>query len=392
LSTASSDKALAVRERAPIQMGTRGVELRTMEDLYRFAQAVAMTPFAPKDFKTPEAIMIACQYGLELGLTPMQSLQSVAVINGKPSLYGDGLLGVVLASGLVDDFSEVLEGEGDERRAVCRVKRRGVSTVCERTFSVKDAKAAGLWGKGGPWSSYPNRMLGMRARSWALRDLFSDVTRGMIAVEEALDIPVKNVAPLSEAPPPAHFPVTPKTLTLVRSRAKNAKLDPEALSLERYGQELADLSQPDALDLLDHILTREPGGTPTGAELLDRIKENAPEVGAVMEAHMPARHEPDVLDAEEEPPPAEVLDALGEAIARDDEREEDEERAAIQDADERLTKDELSTLRAMWQASKLNATSDLAAFAAAFAAKPDAIPRRHLEDALSWISEHKRRK
>jgi hypothetical protein len=118
----------------------------------------------------------------------------------------------------------------------------------------------------------------------------------------------------------------------------------------------------------------EPAQT-RAAEVLGRIRENAPEVAEAMEPYLP--DEPD--------------DVL-EAVARDDEREEEAERAAIQGADERLTKDELATLRAMWQASKLNATSDLAAFAAAFSAKPDAIPRRHLEDALSWISEHKRRK
>ncbi len=53
----------------------------------------------------------------------------------------------------------------------------------------KDAKRAGLWGKGGPWTAYPKRMLQMRARGFALRDAFPDVLKGMISVEEAQDYP-----------------------------------------------------------------------------------------------------------------------------------------------------------------------------------------------------------
>jgi hypothetical protein len=58
-----------------------------------------------------------------------------------------------------------------------------------RSFSVADAKKASLWGKAGPWSNYPKRMLQMRARSWALRDAFPDVLRGIGIKEEQHDIP-----------------------------------------------------------------------------------------------------------------------------------------------------------------------------------------------------------
>ena len=58
-----------------------------------------------------------------------------------------------------------------------------------------DAKKAGLWGKQGPWSQYPNRMLLMRARTYAYRDCFPDRMRGMLTAEEAHDMPKqeKNV-------------------------------------------------------------------------------------------------------------------------------------------------------------------------------------------------------
>jgi hypothetical protein len=57
-----------------------------------------------------------------------------------------------------------------------------------RTFSVADAKRAKLWFKAGPWTTYPDRMLQMRARGFAIRDVFPDALRGVITAEEAVDI------------------------------------------------------------------------------------------------------------------------------------------------------------------------------------------------------------
>jgi hypothetical protein len=59
----------------------------------------------------------------------------------------------------------------------------------ESRFSVEDAKRAGLWGKQGPWTAYPKRMLSMRARGFAIRDCFADVLKGLITAEEAQDYP-----------------------------------------------------------------------------------------------------------------------------------------------------------------------------------------------------------
>lgn len=56
-----------------------------------------------------------------------------------------------------------------------------------RSFSVSDAKKAGLWNKQGPWQQYPKRMLQMRARAWALRDGCADMLRGFQVREEVED-------------------------------------------------------------------------------------------------------------------------------------------------------------------------------------------------------------
>ena len=159
--------------------------------MWRFAQCVCKSGMAPKGVNTPEAAVIALQAGFEVGLGPWAAMQSMAVINNRPTIFGDAMLGVCQSSGLFDHgaFEESHQGSGDDTRHLCTVRRLGDAKPITRTFSVADAKKASLWGKQGPWTQYPKRMLQMRARSWALRDAFPDVLKGIYSTEEALDIP-----------------------------------------------------------------------------------------------------------------------------------------------------------------------------------------------------------
>lgn len=161
---------------------------QTFDQLMTFADMAAKSDMVPKDFKgKPGNIVLAVQMGAELGLSPMQSLSSIAVINGRPGVWGDGLIGICRQSPLCQDIIEWTENEGDEMIAYCTAKRRGATDVTAR-FSVVDARKAGLWGKD-IWAKYPARMLQNRARGFALRDQFPDLLRGLKTIEELRDTP-----------------------------------------------------------------------------------------------------------------------------------------------------------------------------------------------------------
>jgi hypothetical protein len=165
-----------------------GLSLLTFEDAWRFAKMVANSDFAPKEFRgKPEACLLAIQKGAEVGLTPLEALQSIAVINGRPTIWGDAALALVQSSSQCLYVREYTEGEGDNLTAVCEVQRRGYPQPTVAKFSVADAKKAGLWGKSGPWTQYPARMLALRARGFALRNAFADALRGLVTAEEAQD-------------------------------------------------------------------------------------------------------------------------------------------------------------------------------------------------------------
>jgi hypothetical protein len=173
---------------------TTGLALQTFEDAFRFSKLVANSEFSPKDFRgKPESCLLAIQHGAEVGLSPMQSLQSIAVINGRPCVWGDAALALVQSAAVCDFVYETVDGEGDSQTATCQAKRKGYERPTVSTFSVADAKRAGLWGKSGPWTQYPKRMLQLRARGFALRDAFPDVLRGLVTAEEARDYQPEKV-------------------------------------------------------------------------------------------------------------------------------------------------------------------------------------------------------
>ena len=215
------------RELAPkpsATFGTRGIVIGQYDELVRFSQTVANSGLAPKGMEKPESVFVAVQMGLEVGLPPMAALQNIAVINGRPAIWGDAQLAVCRGTGEMEIFEEWYEvkGErsprnpqqfGDDVTAVCRVKREGGQEI-ESAFSVADAKRANLWGKAGPWTQYPARMLRNRARSFALRDAFGDALKGFKSVEEVRDLPEeREVKPLGPV-----FTPEPETPALLESQ------------------------------------------------------------------------------------------------------------------------------------------------------------------------------
>ena len=184
-----------------IALGSSGVNFQTIKELQQFALCVCKSGLAPKGMERPESVIVAIQMGLECGLRPMQALQNIAVINGRPSIWGDAALALVRGSGMLESYEaeEIGDPMEDSWGYRVTVKRRG-EKACSETFTVADAKAAGLWKKSGPWSQYPKRMLMWRARGFLLRDQFGDVLKGMAIAEEQSDMVDVTTQVESDAP------------------------------------------------------------------------------------------------------------------------------------------------------------------------------------------------
>ena len=158
---------------------------RSLKEALQLASLLSKSKLIPKGFENPEACLVGILYGMEVGLSPIAALQRMAIIDGRPTIWGDAALALVQASGLLVKIEERIERDQiQSKRAICQVQRAGRSGPITRSFSIEDAKRAGLWQKPGPWTDYPDRMLMMRARAFALRDAFPDVLMGLYFREE----------------------------------------------------------------------------------------------------------------------------------------------------------------------------------------------------------------
>lgn len=250
----------------------RGIQLNSFETGWRIAGAIVTAGMQPKSFgevqqgapdnvrkaqfeRARSACFVAMQAGAEIGLSPMQAIQNIAVINGKPGIYGPAALGLVKASGLLVGIVEGIEGKGNERFAFCKLQRVGEPERCF-TFSVSDAKVAGLWGKSGPWTQYPDRMLTARARGFALRDVFPDVLLGLAySIEELSDGSAERVHDV--APPP---PVQLGTPPVIEVSEATEVVAGAALPKPTPPAPAAPSAEPTSSDLNDFLDAAEEGG------------------------------------------------------------------------------------------------------------------------------------
>lgn len=237
LKPADAPKPLPGTDLAPLRGGgsVAAIIPQNLTEITMLASMIAEADWAPKSYRlpvpklptgqrdrttpadempySPAKIAVGIMHGMELNLKPIQALQAIAVINGMPSIYGDAALAVVRASGLLLDFEEVpIMGDytaaGEQRGETltfkdvvigyeCRAVRKGQETPIVQRFTIVEARKAGLWGKEGPWTNYPQRMFQMRARSWCLRDAFPDVLKGLPIFEEAIDVGTVQSQPVA---------------------------------------------------------------------------------------------------------------------------------------------------------------------------------------------------
>lgn len=198
----SESTALAVAARQQF-----GLVPQSMDEALQFADYLAASELVPKNYRgRPADCFIALAWGMEVGLKPIQSINSIATINGKPGIFGDAGKAILLSHGCIieEDDTEVVKSK---TRGRCKITRPGRPPT-ERTFSLEDAKTAGLWGKEGPWKTYPWRQMAWRAFWFAARDCAADLLRGMAGAEELADYPSepRDMGPADVVQPTAPAP------------------------------------------------------------------------------------------------------------------------------------------------------------------------------------------
>lgn len=185
-------------------------DFRSLEEKVKFGELVVSSGLA-LGHKSAASVVVALQFGMELGLKPMQALRLTTVINGRPSLSADGCVAIALSHPDCVYFRAV---EETAERATWETMRKGLPEPKRFTFTMEEAKRAKL-ATSQVWTSYPQRMLAARAKKYLAQDVYPDILGGVLCTEELEDMGGATPTPTTfeplqprrlserpEAPPP----------------------------------------------------------------------------------------------------------------------------------------------------------------------------------------------
>lgn len=255
---------------------------QSFEQALTFANYLAESDMVPKQYRgRPGDCLIAMQWGYEIGLKPLQALQSIAAVNGKPNIFGDVGKAMLLAAGceIDEDDTAIIRATGIAR---CKITRPGRRPV-ERTYSIEDAQTAKLWGKEGPWRTNPFRQMAWRAFWFAARDAAADLLRGMSGAEETADMLANkdmgaaDVVGTPPPPPPAPLVAWPDDAFKARlskwQKAINegARHD-DILQFARTKGALSE-EQEKAIRALTAVVENEADATPLADQIAQQLRD-----------------------------------------------------------------------------------------------------------------------
>lgn len=146
-----------------------------------YAKAMAASDLLPRQYQgKPANLLWAVSYGHTLGIAPITAIQSIHVINGKPTASAD------LIAGLVRRAGHKLRVNGDDKRAVAQIIRADdPDFTFEVVWTIERAQAAKLTGKD-TWKNFPAAMLKARAITEVARAACSEILQGTIYTPEEM--------------------------------------------------------------------------------------------------------------------------------------------------------------------------------------------------------------
>jgi hypothetical protein len=270
---------------AKVPMGARGVMLQGLNDLKEFAETAVKSGSAPKNMNTGQAMM-AIQAGLERGLGPLGGLQACVVINGVLSWRGWAAKGLIQQSGLLVPgtlrtwHEGNLDGPKADAVGYASAQRKGYAKPFVRSFSVKDARKAGLWTKTGPWTTRPGNMLEWRAIGDMARFEFPEILGGIPIADEVEggygppDVEIESPKERAHRPAPKlQDPLLGEIDEGDTTGVQAAETEEERQkALEKAAEEEREEEAPDRPDSVPG-----PAGDTSGQETADQTPAPAPE-------------------------------------------------------------------------------------------------------------------
>lgn len=156
-------------------------EPRDITEALRVADVMVKSRLLGSKVATPEQAFVIMATGKELGLTAMQSLRSIHVIEGKPCCSADLLLALCKRESRICKYFRLVKS--DEKIATYETHREGESRPTTLSFTIAEAQQAKLTGKDN-WQKYPAAMLRARCIAALARAVYPDLVLGIYETDE----------------------------------------------------------------------------------------------------------------------------------------------------------------------------------------------------------------
>lgn len=163
-----ADKALAVVSRGEWDL------------MLEQAAMLVPTGFLPESIRSAAQAAAIILKGRELGVPAMYALSNIAVIKGKPVAGAEVLQALIYRD---HGDTALIPAESTSAKATYRFKRRGWPEYQTFSFTIEDARQAGITNNP-TWAKYPAAMLRARCISAIARMAFADSIGGMYTPEE----------------------------------------------------------------------------------------------------------------------------------------------------------------------------------------------------------------
>jgi len=184
-----------------------GIAFARVDQAMDAAEVFAASSLVPKALQgKPRDVLLVLLKGAELGLKPLQALSEIHIVDGKAGVSAKLKMALCLQRPECEFFVMVAS---TAEKAVYRAKRKGAPEPVEYSYSIEDAKRAGLTHKQN-WQNHPAAMLRARCSSGLADSVFPDLCQGVMTHDELREVeervvgtsstPLATVAPV--IPPP----------------------------------------------------------------------------------------------------------------------------------------------------------------------------------------------
>jgi hypothetical protein len=167
--------------------------IQQFENAQRIGKALASSALVPKDYQGQAGlpnVLVAMEIAGRMNLSPLQVMQNLNVIHGRPSWSSQFIIAMVNGCGRFSSLDFVVEGEGDLQScyAVATDLKSG-KALKGPAVSIGMAKKEGWYSKNGSkWQTMPELMLRYRAAAFWGRLYVPEYLVGIKTNEEVIDI------------------------------------------------------------------------------------------------------------------------------------------------------------------------------------------------------------